>query len=112
MMRGLGSINKENPLWVEAQLYNKSFLHVDVLAILAMAIKGQTGMAMWLFFEMRNSWRRPDTSVYERLSVYNALITAHLYSRDKTKALDKVFRRGYYMSRWSLLNQYIPAGGD
>ncbi|KNA19680.1 hypothetical protein SOVF_059320 [Spinacia oleracea] len=48
-----------------------------------MGRKGQTRMAMWLFSEMRNSGCRPDTSVY------NALITAHLHSRDKSKALEK-----------------------
>ncbi|KAL0291732.1 UNVERIFIED_CONTAM: Pentatricopeptide repeat-containing protein PPR5, chloroplastic [Sesamum calycinum] len=47
------------------------------------ARKGQTRMAMWLFSEMRNSGCKPDTSVY------NALITAHLHSRDKSKALVK-----------------------
>lgn len=45
-------------------------------------------MAMWLFSEMRNSGCRPDTSVY------NALITAHLHSRDKSKALTKAL--GYF----------------
>ncbi|XVE52410.1 hypothetical protein DITRI_Ditri02bG0120000 [Diplodiscus trichospermus] len=53
-----------------------------------MGKKGQTGMAMWLFSEMRNSGCRPDASVY------NALITAHLHSRDKAKALDKAL--GYF----------------
>ncbi|KAF2284120.1 hypothetical protein GH714_019221 [Hevea brasiliensis] len=48
-----------------------------------MGKKGQTRMAMWLFSEMRNSGCRPDTSVY------NALITAHLHSKDKAKALSK-----------------------
>lgn len=51
--------------------------------ISVMGRKGQTRMAMWLFSEMRNSGCKPDTSVY------NALITAHLHSRDKTKALVK-----------------------
>ncbi|CAK7337888.1 unnamed protein product [Dovyalis caffra] len=51
--------------------------------ISVMGKKGQTRMAMWLFSEMRTSGCRPDTSVY------NALITAHLHSKDKTKALTK-----------------------
>ncbi|KAH8507844.1 hypothetical protein Peur_049849 [Populus x canadensis] len=51
--------------------------------ISVMGKKGQTRMAMWLFSEMRNSGCRPDTSVY------NALITAHLHSKDKAKALTK-----------------------
>lgn len=51
--------------------------------ISVMGKKGQTRMAMWLFSEMRNSGCKPDTSVY------NALITAHLHSRDKSKALAK-----------------------
>ncbi|RZR85380.1 hypothetical protein BHM03_00012347 [Ensete ventricosum] len=56
--------------------------------ISVMGKKGQTRMAMWLFSEMRNSGCRPDTSVY------NALITAHLHSRDKSKALAKAI--GYF----------------
>ncbi|KAI3842270.1 hypothetical protein MKW98_026060 [Papaver atlanticum] len=56
--------------------------------ISVMGKKGQTRMAMWLFSEMRNSGCRPDTSVY------NALITAHLHSKDKPKALAKAL--GYF----------------
>lgn len=51
--------------------------------ITVMGKKGQTRMAMWLFSEMRNSGCRPDSSVY------NSLITAHLHTRDKAKALVK-----------------------
>lgn len=51
--------------------------------ISVMGKKGQIRMAMWLFSEMRNSGCRPDTSVY------NAVISAHLHSRDKSKALTK-----------------------
>lgn len=56
--------------------------------ISVMGKKGKTRMAMWLFSEMRNSGCRPDTSVY------NALITAHLHSSDKAKALAKAL--GYF----------------
>lgn len=56
--------------------------------ISVMGKKGQIRMAMWLFSEMRNSGCRPDTSVY------NSLITAHLHSRDKAKALEKAL--GYF----------------
>lgn len=56
--------------------------------ISVMGKKGQTRMAMWLFSEMRNSGCRPDTSVY------NALITAHLHSRDKVKGFSKAL--GYF----------------
>lgn len=56
--------------------------------ISVMGKKGQTRMAMWLFSEMRNSGCRPDTSVY------NSLITAHLHSKDKPKALAKAL--GYF----------------
>lgn len=56
--------------------------------ISVMGKKGQTRMAMWLFSEMRNSGCRPDTSVY------NSLITAHLHSKDKPKALSKAL--GYF----------------
>ncbi|MFS7985099.1 putative tetratricopeptide-like helical domain superfamily [Helianthus anomalus] len=53
-----------------------------------MGKKGQTRMAMSLFSEIRNSGCRPDTSVY------NSLITAHLHSKDKSKALSKAL--GYF----------------
>lgn len=56
--------------------------------ISVMGKKGQIRMAMWLFSEMRSSGCRPDTSVY------NALITAQLHSRDKAKALAKA--SGYF----------------
>jgi pentatricopeptide repeat protein len=56
--------------------------------ISVMGKKGQVRMAMWLFSQMRNSGCRPDTSVY------NSLITAHLHSCDKIKALAKA--RGYF----------------
>lgn len=56
--------------------------------ISVMGKKGQTRLAMWLFSEMRNTGCRPDTSVY------NALITAHLHTRNKTKALAKAL--GYF----------------
>ncbi|KAM3359729.1 pentatricopeptide repeat-containing protein PPR5, chloroplastic isoform X2 [Capsicum galapagoense] len=56
--------------------------------ISVMGKKGQIRMAMWLFSEMRNSGCRPDTSVY------NAVISAHLHSRDKSKALTKAM--GYF----------------
>jgi pentatricopeptide repeat protein len=51
--------------------------------ISVMGKKGQTRMAMWLFSEMRDSGCRPGTPVY------NALITAQLHSKDKTKTLTK-----------------------
>jgi pentatricopeptide repeat protein len=56
--------------------------------ISVMGRKGQIRMAMWLFSQMRNSGCKPDTSVY------NALIGAHLHSRDKSKALVKAL--GYF----------------
>ncbi|GAV71737.1 PPR domain-containing protein/PPR_2 domain-containing protein, partial [Cephalotus follicularis] len=56
--------------------------------ISVMGKKGKIRMAMWLFSEMRNSGCKPDSSVY------NALITAHLHSKDKAKALEKAL--GYF----------------
>ncbi|CAN1330862.1 Pentatricopeptide repeat-containing protein PPR5 homolog, chloroplastic [Linum perenne] len=56
--------------------------------ISVMGKHSQIRMAMWLFSEMRNSGCRPDTSVY------NSLISAHLHSRDKSKALTKAL--GYF----------------
>ncbi|XP_052192599.1 pentatricopeptide repeat-containing protein PPR5 homolog, chloroplastic [Diospyros lotus] len=69
--------------WMQKQRWYIADNGVYSKLISVMGKKGQTRMAMWLFSEMRNSGCRPDTSVY------NALITAHLHSRDKSKALAK-----------------------
>lgn len=69
--------------WMQKQRWYIADNGVYSKLISVMGKKGQTRMAMWLFSEMRNSGCRPDTSVY------NALITAHLHSREKSKALDK-----------------------
>lgn len=69
--------------WMQKQRWYIADNGVYSKLISVMGKKGQTRMAMWLFSEMRNSGCRPDTSVY------NALITAHLHSGDKSKALDK-----------------------
>ncbi|KAI4345196.1 hypothetical protein L6164_012341 [Bauhinia variegata] len=74
--------------WMQKQRWYVADNGVYSKLISVMGKKGQTRMAMWLFTEMRNSGCRPDTSVY------NALITAHLHSRDKTKALAKAL--GYF----------------
>ncbi|XP_042489161.1 pentatricopeptide repeat-containing protein PPR5 homolog, chloroplastic [Macadamia integrifolia] len=74
--------------WMQKQRWYIADNGVYSKLISVMGKKGQTRMAMWLFSEMRNSGCRPDTSVY------NALITAHLHSRDKSKALDKSL--GYF----------------
>ncbi|KAL8151893.1 hypothetical protein V2J09_021701 [Rumex salicifolius] len=74
--------------WMQKQRWYIADNGVYSKLISVMGRKGQTRMAMWLFSEMRNSGCRPDSSVY------NALITAHLHSRDKTKALDKAL--GYF----------------
>ncbi|XP_043689166.1 pentatricopeptide repeat-containing protein At4g39620, chloroplastic [Telopea speciosissima] len=74
--------------WMQKQRWYIADNGVYSKLISVMGKKGQTRMAMWLFSEMRNSGCRPDTSVY------NALITAHLHSRDKSKALDKAL--GYF----------------
>ncbi|XP_030975257.1 pentatricopeptide repeat-containing protein At4g39620, chloroplastic [Quercus lobata] len=74
--------------WMQKQRWYVADNGVYSKLISVMGKKGQTRMAMWLFSEMRNSGCRADTSVY------NALITAHLHSRDKAKALDKAI--GYF----------------
>ncbi|XP_010245873.1 PREDICTED: pentatricopeptide repeat-containing protein At4g39620, chloroplastic [Nelumbo nucifera] len=74
--------------WMQKQRWYIADNGVYSKLISVMGKKGQTRMAMWLFSEMRNSGCRPDTSVY------NALITAHLHSRDKSKALAKAL--GYF----------------
>uniref|UniRef100_A0A7C9ED73 Uncharacterized protein n=1 Tax=Opuntia streptacantha TaxID=393608 RepID=A0A7C9ED73_OPUST len=74
--------------WMQKQRWYIADNGVYSKLISVMGKKGQTRLAMWLFSEMRNSGCRPDTSVY------NALITAHLHSRDKSKALDKAL--GYF----------------
>ncbi|KAM7523693.1 hypothetical protein LguiA_013595 [Lonicera macranthoides] len=74
--------------WMQKQRWYIADNGIYSKLISVMGKKGQTRMAMWLFSEMRNSGCRPDTSVY------NALITAHLHSRDKVKALDKAM--GYF----------------
>ncbi|KAF7144282.1 hypothetical protein RHSIM_Rhsim05G0180100 [Rhododendron simsii] len=74
--------------WMQKQRWYIADNGVYSKLISVMGKKGQTRMAMWLFSEMRNSGCRPDTSVY------NALITAHLHARDKSRALDKAI--GYF----------------
>ncbi|KAK1302987.1 Pentatricopeptide repeat-containing protein [Acorus calamus] len=74
--------------WMQKQRWYIADNGVYSKLISVMGKKGQTRMAMWLFSEMRNSGCRPDTSVY------NALIMAHLHSKDKVKALAKAF--GYF----------------
>ncbi|KAK4417259.1 Pentatricopeptide repeat-containing protein PPR5, chloroplastic [Sesamum alatum] len=69
--------------WMQKQRWYVADNGVYSKLISVMGKKGQTRMAMWLFSEMRNSGCKPDTSVY------NALITAHLHTRDKSKALAK-----------------------
>ncbi|KAJ0975170.1 hypothetical protein J5N97_017135 [Dioscorea zingiberensis] len=74
--------------WMQKQRWYIADNGIYSKLISVMGKKGQTRMAMWLFSEMRSSGCRPDTSVY------NALITAHLHSKDKTKALAKAM--GYF----------------
>ncbi|EEF30336.1 pentatricopeptide repeat-containing protein PPR5 homolog, chloroplastic [Ricinus communis] len=74
--------------WMQKQRWYIADSGVYSKLISVMGKKGQTRMAMWLFSEMRNSGCRPDSSVY------NALITAHLHSKDKAKALIKAL--GYF----------------
>ncbi|XP_059624345.1 pentatricopeptide repeat-containing protein At4g39620, chloroplastic isoform X2 [Cornus florida] len=74
--------------WMQKQRWYIADNGIYSKLISVMGKEGQTRLAMWLFSEMRNSGCRPDTSVY------NALITAHLHSRDKSKALAKAL--GYF----------------
>ncbi|KAJ8557319.1 hypothetical protein K7X08_002944 [Anisodus acutangulus] len=69
--------------WMQKQRWYIADNGVYSKLISVMGKKGQIRMAMWLFSEMRNSGCRPDTSVY------NSVISAHLHSRDKSKALEK-----------------------
>ncbi|KZV37620.1 pentatricopeptide repeat-containing protein chloroplastic [Dorcoceras hygrometricum] len=71
--------------WMQKQRWYIADNGVYSKLISVMGKKGQTRMAMWLFSEMRSSGCKPDSSVY------NSLITAHLHSRDKSKALAKAF---------------------
>ncbi|XP_050207067.1 pentatricopeptide repeat-containing protein PPR5 homolog, chloroplastic [Mercurialis annua] len=74
--------------WMQKQRWYIADTGIYSKLISVMGKKGQTRMAMWLFSEMRNSGCRPDSAVY------NALITAHLHSKDKVKALSKAV--GYF----------------
>ncbi|KAI5384376.1 pentatricopeptide repeat-containing protein At4g39620, chloroplastic [Lathyrus oleraceus] len=74
--------------WMQRQRWYIADNGVYSKLISIMGKKGQIRLAMWLFSEMRNTGCRPDTSVY------NSLISAHLHSRDKSKALDKAL--GYF----------------
>ncbi|XP_059308048.1 pentatricopeptide repeat-containing protein PPR5 homolog, chloroplastic [Lycium ferocissimum] len=69
--------------WMQKQRWYIADNGVYSKLISVMGKKGQIRMAMWLFSEMRNSGCRPDTSVY------NSVISAHLHSRDKSRALEK-----------------------
>lgn len=69
--------------WMQKQRWYIADNGIYSKLISVMGKKGQTRMAMWLFSEMRNSGCRPDCSVY------NSVITAHLHSKDKSKALSK-----------------------
>lgn len=74
--------------WMQRQRWYIADNGVYSKLISVMGKKGQIRLAMWLFSEMRNTGCRPDTSVY------NSLISAHLHSRDKSKALVKAL--GYF----------------
>ncbi|KAF3440440.1 hypothetical protein FNV43_RR18724 [Rhamnella rubrinervis] len=74
--------------WMQKQRWYIADNGIYSKLISVMGKQGQTRMAMWLFSEMRSSGCRPDPSVY------NALITAHLHSKDKRKALSKAL--GYF----------------
>ncbi|KAK2438661.1 pentatricopeptide repeat-containing protein, chloroplastic [Trifolium repens] len=69
--------------WMQRQRWYIADNGVYSKLISVMGKKGQIRLAMWLFSEMRNTGCRPDTSVY------NSLISAHLHSRNKSKALEK-----------------------
>ncbi|KAG0471692.1 hypothetical protein HPP92_016238 [Vanilla planifolia] len=86
--------------WMQKQRWYIADNGIYSKLISVMGKKGQTRMAMWLFSEMRNSGCRPDTSVY------NAVITAHLHSRDKVKALSKAF--GYFQKMKGLNERCQP----
>lgn len=74
--------------WMQRQRWYIADNGVYSKLISVMGKKGQIRLAMWLFSEMRNTGCRPDTSVY------NALISAHLHTRNKSNALAKAL--GYF----------------
>ncbi|KAK4483632.1 hypothetical protein RD792_010833 [Penstemon davidsonii] len=86
--------------WMQKQKWYIADNGVYSKLISVMGKKGQTRMAMWLFSEMRNSGCKPDTSVY------NALITAHLHSRDKSKALAKALT---YFEKMKVMERCKPS---
>lgn len=69
--------------WMQQQDWYRADNGVYSKLISIMGKKGQIRLAMWLFSEMRKTGCRPDTSVY------NAVIQAHLHTKDKEKALAK-----------------------
>ncbi|KAL6583151.1 hypothetical protein OROMI_005229 [Orobanche minor] len=86
--------------WMQKQKWYVADNGVYSKLISVMGKKGQTRMAMWLFSEMCNSGCKPDTSVY------NSLITAHLHSRDKSKALTKALM---YFSKMKGMDRCAPS---
>ncbi|GAB2226220.1 hypothetical protein Drorol1_Dr00022021 [Drosera rotundifolia] len=72
--------------WMQKQRWYIADTGVYSKLISVMGRKGQIRMAMWLFSEMQNIGCQADTSVY------NALITAHVHSKDKAKGLEKSLR--------------------
>lgn len=72
--------------WMQKQKWYKSDGGFYPKLIVVMGKANQLRMAVWLFRESKRNGHRPDTSLY------NALITAHLHSRDKGRGFQKALQ--------------------
>lgn len=72
--------------WMQRQKWYKPDDGFYPKLIVIMGKAKQIRMAVWLFGEMKRNGHRPDTSLY------NALITAHLHSRDKGRGFQKALQ--------------------
>jgi len=88
--------------WMQKQKWYKPDGGFYPKLIVVMGKAHQLRMAVWLFRESKRNGHRPDTSLY------NALITAHLHSRDKGRGFqialqlleDMKQRAGYVCFCW------------
>ncbi|KAG0592861.1 hypothetical protein KC19_1G285800 [Ceratodon purpureus] len=91
ILEGLGKQNKwtltlEVFRWIQRQKWYKHDDGFYSKLIVIMGKAKQLRMAVWLFNEVRRSGARPDTSLY------NALITAYLFSKDKGRGFEKALK--------------------
>lgn len=91
LLEGLGKQNKwtltlEVFRWMQRQKWYKHDDGFYSKLIVIMGKAKQLRMAVWLFNEVKRSGGRPDTSLY------NALITAYLYSKDTGRGFEKALQ--------------------